>query len=57
MELYFGGEFQKAIDLFRETLRIHPGDRASKVHIEQCKRLLSGKKRIRWDGAFSLKVK
>ncbi len=57
LSLYREREFGRAITSFEEALAAHPGDAASRVYVERCRKLLETPPPADWDGVWVLKDK
>jgi len=54
---YQAGDWDQAIKLFRESLRLHPQDSLSRIYIERCEHLKLEPPRDTWDGVWIMTSK
>ncbi|MBR4328900.1 MAG: adenylate/guanylate cyclase domain-containing protein, partial [Candidatus Riflebacteria bacterium] len=57
IDKYLAREWNKAIELFEEVLKLVPDDAPSKVYIDRCKHFKQEPPEENWDGRFILKTK
>ena len=57
IDKYLAREWDNAISLFEEVLKLVPDDSPSKVYIERCEHFKQSPPEANWDGRFILKTK
>ncbi|MCB1193147.1 MAG: tetratricopeptide repeat protein [Leptospiraceae bacterium] len=57
LELYKDREFQKALKLFQEALKIKPNDTPSKLYETRCLEFIKNPPPMDWDGVYVMKTK
>jgi adenylate cyclase len=56
-ELYRAGKWDQAVSSFEQSLRHHPGDRASELYIRRCAHLKANPPSGEWNGVWILEEK
>ena len=57
LELYFKGNFRKALSIFREALKKKQGDKSCDLFIKRCEEYIKNPPSEDWDGSFEMKTK
>ncbi len=57
LALYKGRNWKEAKALFKEALKVDPGDGPSKLYVERCDQYLKNPPEDDWDGVFVMKTK
>ncbi|MBF0318319.1 MAG: GAF domain-containing protein [Nitrospirae bacterium] len=54
---YHSGDWEHAVKLFRESLKLNPADKLSEIYIERCEKLKASPPPGTWDGVWTMKSK
>lgn len=54
---YLKKDFNNAISLFNEVIKIMPEDKVSKLYLHRCEDFLANPPEENWDGVFTMKTK
>jgi adenylate cyclase len=57
IELFRGGHWDKAVQAFQQALRLHPGDKASKLYVQRCEYLKKSPPQEEWKGVWVMESK